>query len=97
MVREKYVMRLAPEERERLEQLIRSGRSPARVMARAPILLKSGQGWKAPKVAEALDVSVGTVFQIKRRFAEEGLEGVRQRLKTTPLNRGRRRSGAFPK
>ena len=26
-------------------------------------------------VAEALDVSVGTVFQIKRRFAEEGLEG----------------------
>ena len=48
-------------------------------------------------VAEALDVSVGTVFQIKRRFVEEGLEGVRQRLKTTPLNRGRRRSGAFPK
>ena len=48
-------------------------------------------------MAEALDVSVGTVFQIKPRFAEEGLEGVRQRLKTTPLNRGRRRSGAFPK
>ena len=27
-------------------------------------------------MAEALDVSVGTVFRIKRRFAEGGLEGV---------------------
>ena len=42
----------------------------------ARILLKTDAGWKAPKVAEALDVSVGTVFRIKRRFAEEGLEGV---------------------
>ena len=76
MVREKYGVKLAPEERERLEGLVRSGKSPARVMARARILLKTGEGWKAPKVAEALDVSEGTVFRIKRRFAEEGLEGV---------------------
>ena len=76
MVREKYGVKLAPEERERLEGLVRSGKSPARVMARARILLKTGKGWKAPKVAEALDVSEGTVFRIKRRFAEEGLEGV---------------------
>ena len=76
MVRKKYGVKLAPEERERLEGLVRSGKSPARVMARARILLKTGEGWKAPKVAEALDVSEGTVFRIKRRFAEEGLEGV---------------------
>jgi hypothetical protein len=164
MVREKYGVKLAPEERERLEGLVRSGKSPARVMARARILLKTGEGWKAPKVAEALDVSEGTVFRIKRRFAEEGLEGccgtgpspagpgswmtgarrtwsppgrgrrqalacspapegrghwtlrllagkvvelglassmshegVRKRLKKTPSNRGRRRSGASPR
>ena len=76
MVREKYGVKLAPEEGERLEGLVRSGKSPARVMARARILLKTGEGWKAPKVAEALDVSEGTVFRIKRRFAEEGLEGL---------------------
>ena len=29
-----------------------------------------------PQVAEALDVAEGTVFRIKRRFAEAGLEGV---------------------
>ena len=76
MVKEKYGVRLAPEEREWLEHLIRAGKSSARITARARILLKTDAGWKAPKVAEALDVSVGTVFRIKRRFAEEGLEGV---------------------
>jgi hypothetical protein len=74
MVREKYGVKLAPEERERLEGLVRSGKSPARVMARARILLKTGEGWKAPKVAEALDVSEGTVYRSKQRFAGEGLE-----------------------
>ena len=76
MVREKYGVRLTPEEREGLQHLVRGGKSPARVTVRARILLKTGDGWSAPRVAEALDVSVGTVFRIKRRFAEGGLEGV---------------------
>ena len=78
MVKEKYGVRLAPEEREWLEHLIRAGKSPARITARARILLKTSEGWSAPKVAGALDVSEGTVFRIKRRFAEEGLAGVLQ-------------------
>ena len=45
---------------------------------RARILLKTDEGWSAPQVAQALDVAEGTVFRIKRRFAEEGLEGVLQ-------------------
>ena len=153
---EKYPVRLAKGEREELQQLIRGGQSPARKTARARLLLKTDEGWSAPKVAEALDISVGTVFRIKRRFAEEGLEwalqerprpsragklddkgeahlialacspapeghdhwtlrllagkvvelglapsmsheGIRKRLKKTPLSRGRRRSGAFLK
>ena len=36
---------------------------------------KSGEGWSAPKVAQALDVAEGTVYRIKRRFVEDGLEG----------------------
>ena len=74
MRRQKYPVRLDHEERERLQQLIRGGKSRARVMTRARILLRSDEGWTAPKVAEALDVSVGTVFRIKRRFAEDGLD-----------------------
>ena len=42
---------------------------------RARILLKTGDGWPAPQVAEALDVAKGTVYRIKRRFVEDGLEG----------------------
>ena len=75
MGREKYAVRLAQGERERLQQLVRNGKSPARKTARAGILLKTSQGWSAPRVAEALDISLGTVFRIKRRFAEGGLVG----------------------
>ena len=73
MVGDKYAVRLAPEEREELQHLIRVGESSARVTARARILLKSDDGWAAPQVAEALDVALGTVYQIKQRFAGEGL------------------------
>ena len=75
MVREKYAVRLTPEERENLQRLVRGGKSPARMTTRARILLKTGDGWPAPQVAEALDVAKGTVYRIKRRFVEDGLEG----------------------
>ena len=44
MVREKFAVRLTPEERDRPERLVRAGRSPARVATRARILLKTGEG-----------------------------------------------------
>ncbi len=75
MVRDKYAVRMVPEQREELQNLIRVGKSSARVTARARILLKSDDGWAAPWVAEALDVALGTVYQIKRRFTEAGLDG----------------------
>ena len=75
MVRDKYAVRLTPEQREELQHLIRVGKSPARVTARARILLKSDDGWAAPQVAGALDVALGTVYRIKQRFTEEGLDG----------------------
>ena len=75
MVRDKYAVRLTPEQREELQHLIRVGESPARVNARARIVLKSDDGWSAPQVAGALDVALGTVYRIKQRFAEAGLDG----------------------
>ena len=79
MVGDKYAVRLQPEqreEREELQHLIQVGKSSARVTVRARILLKSDDGWAAPRVAEPLDVALGTVYQIKQRFAGEGLAGV---------------------
>ena len=76
MVREKYGVRLAPEQRDWLQHLVRAGKSTVRVTTRARILLKTDEGWSAPRVAQALDVAEGTVFRTKRRFAETGLAGV---------------------
>ena len=59
MDRDKYAVRLAPEQREELQRLIRVGKRPARVTARARILLKSDDGWAAHQVAGALDVALG--------------------------------------
>ena len=76
MVREKFAVRLMPEERNQLEHMVRAGKGSAKVINRARILLKTDEGWSAPRVAQALDVSQGTVLNVKRRFAEGGLEGV---------------------
>ena len=79
MVREKFAVRLTQEERDQLEHTVRSGRSPVRVATRARILLKTDEGWSASKVAQALEVAEGTVFRIKQRFAEDGLDGGSER------------------
>ena len=76
MVQEKYRVQLTSEEQERLRQLIRSGQHSARVITRARILLRTDEGWSASQVAAALDTSPRTVFRTKRRYAEEGLDGV---------------------
>src|SRR5205823_7168961 len=53
----KYVVRLSGEERERLETLIRKGKSPARRVLKARILLKAdvseaGKGWIDNRIIE---------------------------------------------
>ena len=70
MVRGKYGVRLTSKQRNELQHLVRAGKGSARVIIRARILLKTDEGWSAPRVAE------GTVFRVKRRFAEGGLDGV---------------------
>ena len=72
----RYSIKLITEERARLNQLVRGGKHSARIVTRARILLKIDEGWKAPQIAEALDVSKGTVYGVKRRYAAEGLDGV---------------------
>ena len=72
----RYTIELTSDERERLNRLIRGGKHSARIATRARILLKIDEGWKAPPIAAALDVAEGTVYRVKRRYADEGLDGV---------------------
>ena len=78
MALEQYAVRLTLGEREQLNRLVRSGKSSARIVVRGRILLKTDEGWTAPQVAAALDVAKSTVYRIKRRYAEEGLDSVLQ-------------------
>ncbi len=74
MGRERYVIRLESEERDQLERLVRAGRSPARKIVRARILLKADDGWALGRIIEALDISAGTVRRTKRRYLEGSLK-----------------------
>ena len=76
MVAEKYAVRLSSEDREQLQGLIHSGRHSARVINRARILLKTDEGWSAPRWWWLWIRRSARVFRTKRRYAEEGLGGV---------------------
>jgi hypothetical protein len=80
----KYVVRLSGEERERLETLIRKGKSPARRLLKARILLKAdvseaGDGWSDSKIIEALETSASMVYRVRKQLVEEGFEAVLSR------------------
>jgi hypothetical protein len=83
-VPKKYRVTLSEEERQRLERLIRRGRTPARAQTHARILLKAdesegGPAWKNAAIAAAVEASELTVSRVRRRFVEGGLEGALQR------------------
>ena len=84
IVVKKYVVRLSGEEREHLGALIRKGKSPARRLLKARILLKAdvsdaGEGWSDSRIVEALETSVSMVFRVRKQLVEEGFEAVLSR------------------
>jgi Homeodomain-like domain len=90
----KYVVRLSGEEREQLETLIRKGKSPARRLLKARILLKadvseSGDGWSDSRIVRALDTNMSMVYRVRQQLVEAGLEAVlsRKQRATPPVAR----------
>src|ERR1700722_17466567 len=66
----RYVVRLSAEEHERLEGLIRKGKSPARRLLKARVLLKAdvlpaGEGWSDSQIIDALENSVSMVYRVR--------------------------------
>ncbi len=75
----KYIVKLDGEQRGGLEQLIRSGQASARKLMHARILLKADSGehgpnWSDTRISEALEVSVPTIWRVRRRFVEQGID-----------------------
>jgi len=90
----KFVVRLSKDERERLDELVRTGRRSARLLIKARILLKAdvseaGEGWSDSRIAEALDTSIANIVRTRRQLVEEGFEAVLTRKHSA--NSARRR------
>jgi transposase len=89
MARKKlHSVRLKEEEREELKRYLRKGKSSARSLTRARILLLADEDRNDEEITEALKVSKSTVSRIRKRYFEEGLDFALHE---------RARSGAPPK
>ena len=95
MTRKQYVVTLTGEERAYLCRLVSTGELSARSLARARILLKAdassiGPSWEDARIAEAVEVSIGTVEHVRQRFATRG-------MKASLFQKPPGRSGRFSK
>jgi len=74
-MKKQYKIELSQQERNQLTKLTRQGTEKVRKVKRAKILLLADEGKKDKEIAERVEVSVGTVERIRKRYAQEGLAG----------------------
>ncbi len=89
----KYVVRLTPDQRDRLTDLTRTGSAPARKLAHARILLLADadhlDGQRPDEyIATALGMHVNSVAKVRKRFVRDG--------ETPALDRKRRETPPVP-
>ena len=80
----RYVVRLEPEERERLEAMLRKGKHRAQILTKARILLmadvsEAGEGFSDGWIIEALGTNPAAVHRTRKQLVEEGLDAVLSR------------------
>lgn len=79
-----YKVKLTELQREQLVELVRNGKQQAKVIMHANILLQAdssshGLSLKAKVIAENLNVHERTVYRVRQKYAEEGIEAAIQR------------------
>lgn len=67
---------LAEADRQALEALLRSHKTPQSRALRARIILKSGARESVESIAASLGISTNSVYKWRRRFLESGLDGL---------------------
>ncbi len=82
----KYIVRLESQERSRLEQIVRVGKSGAFKIRHANLLLAVDESDAGPKlkdqeVAQALGLTVRSIESLRKRFVQEGLDASLRRKK----------------
>jgi transposase len=82
----KYIVTLTDPERQTLQIMLNRGKSSARKLMHARILLKAdaspgAPAWKDQQIVESLEVGIATVERVRREFVEEGFEAALERRK----------------
>lgn len=78
------VLELAEEDRVELERIVRARKSEARMIERARIVLAASEGLKGTEIAERVGCSEMTVVKWRGRYAERGIEGLRDAPRSGP-------------
>lgn len=89
----KYIVRLTEQERAQLTEFVSKGKAAANKIKHANVLLKvdaDGPDWSDEQTADAFSCTPRTVFTIRERFVEQGLEAAlgrkqRERPPTEPI------------
>lgn len=69
-----YRVELNEQQQQQLQGLINKGHASARVIRRAHMLLLSAEDKKDKAVAAALHLNAQTVYQLRKRFVQEGFD-----------------------
>ncbi len=76
MSQKSHCVKLSERERQYLQKIVKSGNDNARKITRCRILLLADEakGKTDEEISDALNVCLATIFNIRRRYCQEGLE-----------------------
>ena len=74
MSQKSHCVKLSTQERQYLKKIVESGEDKARKITRCRILLLADKGKTDQEISDALNVCLTTIFNIRRRYCQGGLE-----------------------
>lgn len=77
-----FVIELSDEDRDQLEALVRRRTAEHRMVLRAQIVLAAADREENAGIAERLEVALNTVIKWRKRFFEEGMDGLADRKRS---------------
>lgn len=93
-----YSITLRQEQREELEQFVKTGKASARAILHAHVMLKAddsshGPKWSDRQIEAAFGVSYRTILRVRQRFAVSGMKAALHRQKQPPRPAKRKLDG----
>jgi hypothetical protein len=88
----KFIVKLSSDERNCLQAKISKGKTSAKIILKARILLKAdqseeGPGWTDERICKALDTNLAMVTRVRSKLVNEGFDAVfvRKKRETPPV------------